>query len=86
MKPPNCLFLDDEMHANKKGMREPNFMMPVYGSWVTVTNIPKVVVHNLVTFLIRTPMFEWYVVWYGSKIGYKVDMCFREKSDFLLRK
>ena len=67
-------------------MREPNFMMPVYGSWVTVTNIPKVVVHNLVTFLIRTPMFEWYVVWYGSKIGYKVDMCFREKSDFLLRK
>ena len=31
-----------------------------------------------VTFLIETPIFEWYVVWCGSKNGYRKDMCLHE--------
>ena len=33
--------------------------------------------HNsyLATFLIEAPIFEWYVVWCGSKYGYQKDMC-----------
>ena len=29
----------------------------------------------LVTFMIMTPKFEWYVVWGGSKNAYQKDMC-----------
>ena len=32
----------------------------------------------LVTFLMRTPIFEWYVVWYASKIGCQKDMYSKE--------
>jgi hypothetical protein len=32
----------------------------------------------LVTFLIRTPIFELYVLWWGSKNGYQKDMSLRE--------
>ena len=32
----------------------------------------------LVTCLIRTPIFQWCVVYYGSKNGYQKDMCLKE--------
>ena len=31
-------------------------------------------VPNLITYLMCTPMFEWYVVWFGSKNEYEKDM------------
>ena len=31
-----------------------------------------------VTFLIRTPVIEWYVVWCGTKNGYQKGMCLKE--------
>jgi hypothetical protein len=41
--------------------------------------LDNVTVYNpyLVTFLIRTPIFEWYVVWYDSKNGYPKNMCLK---------
>ena len=32
----------------------------------------------LVTFLIMTPILEWYVIWCGSKNGYQKDMSLKE--------
>ena len=53
-------------------------MMPIYGAWVPL-NIPKVDVPNSVTFLDRMPsLFEWYVVWYGSKNRFRKTLCFKE--------
>ena len=37
---------------------------------VSLHEAPKVDVPNLVTYLNETPMFEWNVVWCGSKNGY----------------
>lgn len=34
---------------------------------------------NSMRFLIRIPMFEWFVVWCGSKNGYKKDMCIKRE-------
>ena len=38
----------------------------------------KVDVPDSVTFLIRTPIFEWYVDWYGSKNKYQKGTCSKE--------
>ena len=35
----------------------------------------KVEVLDSITYLYHTPIFEWYVVRYGSKNGYQKDMC-----------
>ena len=35
----------------------------------------KLVMLDLVVYLNRTPMFEWFVVWYESKNGYQKDLC-----------
>ena len=49
-------------------------------------DVPKVVdVLNSVTSLNRTPMFEWYVVWYGSKNGYQ-KTCVLKRLDCVLEK
>ena len=32
----------------------------------------------LVTFLKLTPLFDWYVIRRGSKIGYQKDVCLKE--------
>jgi hypothetical protein len=40
--------------------------------------ISKVDMPKLVTSLNQTPIFQWYVVWFGSKNGYQEDMCLRE--------
>ena len=32
----------------------------------------------LFAFLIRSPIFEWYVVWCGTKNGYQKYICFEE--------
>ena len=53
-------------------------------NWVTATSFlfdfaqGKVDNPYLVTFLIMTPIFGWYVFWYGSKNGYQKDMCMKE--------
>ena len=31
----------------------------------------------LFTFLIRTPIIEWYVVWCGCRSRYQKDMCLK---------
>ena len=33
---------------------------------------------NLVAYLNRTPILEWFVVWCGSKNKYQKDMCLKE--------
>ena len=38
----------------------------------------KVDMCNLVTYLYWTPIFEWYVVWCGSKSKYQKDKCSKE--------
>ena len=38
----------------------------------------KVDVPDSVTFLIRTPIFEWYVDWCGSKNGYQKGTCLKD--------
>ena len=35
----------------------------------------KVDLPNMVTYLIQIPIFEWYVLWCGSKNGYQKNMC-----------
>ena len=48
--------------------------------WATSFQIIKVDNPYLVAFLIRAPIFEWYVVWCGYKNGYqKGIMCLKEK-------
>ena len=38
----------------------------------------EVNVLNLVAYLNRTPIFEWYVVWCGSNNKFKKDTCLQE--------
>lgn len=28
--------------------------------------------------IMRTPIFEWYVIWCGSKSGYESEMCLKK--------
>ena len=34
---------------------------------------------NLVTYPNRSPTFEWYMVWHGSKNGYQKHMCYKKQ-------
>jgi hypothetical protein len=50
---------------------------------VTSTYHTKVDVPNSVTCLIRTSIFECYVVWYGFKSGYRKDLYMRKIGPLL---
>jgi len=52
---------------------------------VTSTYHTKVDVPNSVTCLIRTSIFECYVVWYGFKSGYRKDWTVAQENDNHLR-
>ena len=46
-------------------------------TWHEVWSV-KIDMPNSTTYPKRTHVFEWYVVWCGSKSGYQKDKCFEE--------